>query len=159
MFELVYEPSCLPLTIEDAYKRQNELLKHTRFLHTAFEGIKIDFSNKNSMPFIMKGSICMFCYSIYEAKRDIVLHESAPLGKDNINNDSSKYILLKLINNGKNLETQIVSSLDCYYNEELGGFYLINSEGISKYIPLVITAFGDGYYEIDYFDMYNNEVY
>ena len=153
MFELVYEPSCIPLSIEDAYKRQNELLKHTRFLHTAFEGIKIDFSNKSSMPFIRKGSICMFCYSIYEAKRDIVLHESA----DNTNNDSSKYILLKLTNNGKNLETQIVSSLDCYYNEELGGFYLINSEGISKYIPLVITK--NVYYEMDYFNMYNNEVY
>ena len=155
MFELVYEPSCIPLSIEEGYKRQNELLKHTRFLHTAFEGIKIDFSNKSSMPFIRKGSICMFCYSIYEAKRDIVLHESA----DNTNNDSNKYILLKLINNGRNLDAQIVSSLDCYYNEELGGFYLINNEEISKYIPLVITAFGDGYYEIDYFDMYNNEVY
>ncbi|MDA0064498.1 hypothetical protein OFS07_00725 [Brachyspira hyodysenteriae] len=54
MFELVYEPSCIPLSIEEGYKRQNELLKHTRFLHTAFEGIKIDFSNKSSMPFIQK---------------------------------------------------------------------------------------------------------
>ena len=152
MFELVYEPSCIPLSIEEGYKRQNELLKHTRFLHTAFEGIKIDFSNKSSMPFIRKGSICMFCYSIYETKKHIVL-------KDNTNNDSNKYILLKLINNGRNLDAQIVSSLDCYYNEELGGFYLINNDEISKYIPLVITAFGDGYYEIDYFDMYNNEVY
>ena len=155
MFELVYEPSCIPLSIEEGYKRQNELLKHTRFLHTAFEGIKIDFSNKSSMPFIRKGSICMFCYSIYETKKHIVLHESA----DNTNNDSNKYILLKLINNGRNPDTKIVSSLDCYYNEELGCFYLINNEEISKYIPLVITAFGDGYYEIDYFDMYNNEVY
>ncbi|MDA0041233.1 hypothetical protein OFR42_13370 [Brachyspira hyodysenteriae] len=102
------------------------------------------------MPFIRKGSICMFCYSIYEAKKHIVL-------KDNTNNDSNKYILLKLINNGRNLDTKIVSSLDCYYNEELGGFYLINNEGISKYIPLVITK--NGYYEINYFDMYNNEVY
>ena len=150
MFELIYEPSSIPLTLEEAYKRQNELLKKTRFLYTAFEGIKIDFSNKRSMPFIRKGSICMFCYSIYEAKKHIVL-------KDNINNDSNKYVLLKLINNGRNLDVQIVSSLDCYYNEELGGFYLINNEGISKYIPLVITK--NGYYEIDYFDMYNNEVY
>ncbi|OEJ13992.1 hypothetical protein BFL38_04445 [Brachyspira hampsonii] len=144
MFELVYEPSCIPLTIEDAYKRQNELLKYTRFLHTAFEGIKIDFSNKNNIPFIRKGSVCMFCCSIYEAKKHIIL-------KDNTNNDSNKYILLKLINNGQNLDAQIVSSLDCYYNEELGGFYLINNEGISKYIPLVITK--NGYYEIDYFDI------
>ncbi|OEJ13840.1 hypothetical protein BFL38_03600 [Brachyspira hampsonii] len=150
MFEIIYEPSCIPLTIEDAYKRQNELLKHTRFLHTAFEGIKIDFSNKSSMPFIRKGSVCMFCYSIYEAKKDIILNDST-------SNESSKYILLKLINNGKNLEPQVVDSLDCYYNEELGGFYSINSEGISKYIPLVITK--NGYYEIDYFDIYNNEVY
>ncbi|MCZ9987023.1 hypothetical protein [Brachyspira hyodysenteriae] len=37
MFELVYEPSCIPLAIEEGYKKQNELLKHTRFLHTAFE--------------------------------------------------------------------------------------------------------------------------
>ncbi|MEI0495311.1 hypothetical protein [Brachyspira intermedia] len=152
MFELIYEPSCIPITIENAYKRQNELLKNIRFLHTAFEGIKIDFSNSSNMPFIRKGSICMFCYSIYEAKNHIIL-------EDNTNNESSKYILLKLINNGRNLDAQIVSSLDCYYNEELGGFYLINNEGISKYIPLVITAFGDGYYEIDCFDMYNNEVY
>ncbi|PPS23178.1 hypothetical protein [Brachyspira murdochii] len=150
MFEIIYEPSCIPLTIEDAYKRQNELLKYTRFLHTAFDGIKIDFSNKNNIPFIRKGSVCMFCCSIYEAKKHIIL-------KDNTNNDSNKYILLKLINNGKNLDAQIVSSLDCYYNEELGGFYLINNEGISKYIPLVITK--NGTYEIDYFDMYNNEVY
>ncbi|MCZ9849654.1 hypothetical protein [Brachyspira hyodysenteriae] len=92
----------------------------------------------------------MFCYSIYEAKKHIIL-------KDNTNNDINKYILLKLINNGQNLDAQIVSSLDCYYNEELGGFYLINNEEISKYIPLVITK--NGYYEIDYFDMYNNEVY
>ncbi|MBW5390267.1 hypothetical protein [Brachyspira hampsonii] len=157
MFELIYEPSCIPITIEDAYKRQNELLKHTRFLHTAFEGIKIDFSNKHTIPFIREGSICMFCYSIYEAKKHIILHESAPLGKDNTNDEGSKYILLKLINNGKNLEPQVVNSLDCYYNEELGGFYSINSEGISKYIPLVITK--NGTYEIDYLDMYNNEVY
>ena len=65
--------------------------------------------------------------------------------------------LLKLINNGKNLDAQAVSSLDCHYNEELGGFYLINNEGISKYIPLVIT--NNGHYNIDYFDIYNNEVY
>ena len=71
MFELIYEPSSIPLTLEEAYKRQNELLKKTRFLYTAFEGIKIDFSNKRSMPFIRKGSICMFCYSIYEAKKHI----------------------------------------------------------------------------------------
>ncbi|MDA0063643.1 hypothetical protein OFS03_10545 [Brachyspira hyodysenteriae] len=80
------------LALKRDIKRQNELLKHTRFLHTAFEGIKIDFSNKSSMPFIRKGSICMFCYSIYETKKHIVL-------KDNTNNDSNKYILLKLINN------------------------------------------------------------
>lgn len=91
----------------------------------------------------------MFCYSLYEAKEDIILN-------DNTNSESNKYILLKLINNGENLEAQVVNSLDCYYNEELGGFYLINNEGISKYIPLVITK--AGYYQIDYFNMYNNEV-
>ncbi|AGA66062.1 hypothetical protein BPP43_03850 [Brachyspira pilosicoli P43/6/78] len=149
MFELIYEPSCIPLTLEEAYKKQNYLLKHIRFLHTAFEGIKIDFSNNSKMPFIKKGSICMFCYSLYEAKEDIILN-------DNTNSESNKYILLKLINNGQNLEAQVVNSLDCYYNEELGGFYLISSEGISKYIPLVITK--AGYYQIDYFNMYNNEV-
>lgn len=149
MFELIYEPSSIPLTLEEAYKKQNILLKKTRFLHTAFEGIKIDFSNNSNMPFIRKGSICMFCCSIYEAKNHIVL--------SNTNKDENKYILLKLINNGINLDVQTVNSLDCDYNEELGGFYLINNEGISKYIPLVISK--NGYYNIDYFNMYNNEVY
>lgn len=149
MFELIYEPSSIPLTLEEAYKKQNILLKKTRFLHTAFEGIKIDFSNNSNMPFIRKGSICMFCCSIYEAKNHIVL--------SNTNKDENKYILLKLINNGINLDVQTVNSLDCYYNEELGGFYLINNDGISKYIPLVIT--NNGHYNIEYFNIYNNEVY
>lgn len=150
MFELIEEPISIPLNLEEAYKRQNEILKRIRFLHTAFEGIKIDFSNKNNMPFIRKGSVCMFCYSIYEAKKDIILN-------DNTNSKSNKYILLKLINNGKNLDAQAVSSLDCYYNEELGGFYIISNDSISKYVPLVIT--NNGSYNIDYFDIYNNEVY
>ena len=46
MFELIEEPISIPLNLEEAYKRQNEILKRIRFLHTAFEGIKIDFSNK-----------------------------------------------------------------------------------------------------------------
>lgn len=92
----------------------------------------------------------MFCYSLYEAKEDIILN-------DNTNSESNKYILLKLINNGKNLDAQAVSSLDCYYNEELGGFYIISNDSISKYVPLVIT--NNGSYNIDYFDIYNNEVY
>lgn len=150
MFELIEEPISIPLNLEEAYKRQNEILKRIRFLHTAFEGIKIDFSNKNNMPFIKKGSICMFCYSLYEAKEDIILN-------DNTNSESNKYILLKLINNGKNLDAQAVSSLDCHYNEELGGFYIISNDSISKYVPLVIT--NNGSYNIDYFDIYNNEVY
>lgn len=149
MFELIYEPSCIPLTLEEAYKKQNYLLKHIRFLHTAFEGIKIDFSNNSKMPFIKKGSICMFCYSLYEAKEDIILSDT--------NKSENMYILLKLINNGKNLDAQAVSSLDCYYNQELGGFYIISNDSISKYVPLVIT--NNGHYNIDYFDIYNNEVY
>ncbi len=150
MFELIEEPISIPLNLEEAYKRQNEILKRIRFLHTAFEGIKIDFSNNSKMPFIKKGSICMFCYSLYEAKEDIILN-------DNTNSESNKYILLKLINNGKNLDAQAVSSLDCYYNQELGGFYIISNDSISKYVPLVIT--NNGHYNIDYFDIYNNEVY
>ena len=42
MFEIIYEPSCIPLTIEEGYKRQNELLKKAIFLYTAFEGIKLN---------------------------------------------------------------------------------------------------------------------
>lgn len=149
MFELIEEPISIPLNLEEAYKRQNEILKRIRFLHTAFEGIKIDFSNNSKMPFIKKGSICMFCYSLYEAKEDIILSDT--------NKSENMYILLKLINNGKNLDAQAVSSLDCYYNEELGGFYIISNDSISKYVPLVIT--NNGHYNIDYFDIYNNEVY
>lgn len=149
MFELIESPISIPLNIESAYKRQNEILKRMKFLHTAFEGIKIDFYNRNNMPFIRAGSICMFCYSIYEAKKDIILSD--------INENGNRYILLRLINNGLNLDAEVVSSLNGYYNEELGGFYMINNDGISKYVPLVITK--NGTYNIDYFNMYNNEVY
>ncbi|MEI0579450.1 hypothetical protein [Brachyspira pilosicoli] len=149
MFELIESPISIPLNIESAYKRQNEILKRMKFLYTAFDGIKIDFSNKNNMPFIRAGSICMFCYSIYEAKEDIILFDT--------NENENRYILLKLINNGFNLDVEVVSSLNSYYNEELGGFYVISNDSISKYVPLVITK--NDTYNIYYFNIYNNEIY
>ena len=38
-FELIEEPSSIPLTLDD-YHTQNKILKAMRFLHTAFGGIK-----------------------------------------------------------------------------------------------------------------------
>ena len=40
-FELIEEPSSIPLTL-DAYNKQNEILNKMTFLYTAFEGIKLD---------------------------------------------------------------------------------------------------------------------
>ena len=71
-FELIEEPSSIPLTLDD-YHTQNKILKEMRFLHTAFDGIKLAISDKYKPPIILKGSICPFCYSIFEAKEDIIL--------------------------------------------------------------------------------------
>ena len=148
MFELIYEPSCIPLTIEEGYKKQNILLNKTRFLYTAFEGIKIDFSNNSN---IRKGSICLFCNSIYESKEDIKF-------VDNSREEGCRYIRLKLSNNGKNLIAELVTNLDCFYNEELGGFYKeINGE-LYKYIAYYMYYDGNRYNGY-YLDNYNNEVY
>ena len=116
MFEIIYEPSCIPLTIEEGYKKQNELLKKTRFLYTAFEGIKLNHFLDIYPPILMKDSICLFCNSIYENKENIEL-------TDNSTDEGNRYIRLKLSNNGKNLIAELVTNLDCFYNEELGGFY------------------------------------
>ncbi|MCZ9940615.1 hypothetical protein [Brachyspira hyodysenteriae] len=135
--------------LTEIQEHKNKIDEELKEIKKSLEGnITVDTLHKFQKAVV--GIAGLLSYSIYEAKKHIIL-------KDNTNNDINKYILLKLINNGQNLDAQIVSSLDCYYNEELGGFYLINNEEISKYIPLVITK--NGYYEIDYFDMYNNEVY
>ena len=110
MFELIYEPSCIPLTIEEGYKKQNILLNKTRFLYTAFEGIKLNHFLDIEPPVLMKGSICLFCNSIYESKEDIELI-------DNNLGEGNRYIRLKLSNNGRNLMAELVTSLDCFYNE------------------------------------------
>lgn len=151
MFELIYEPSSIPLTLEEGYKRQNEILKKQIFLYTAFGGIKLDLQNNRYLPFIRKGSLCMFCYSLYEAKEHIILKDTV------IRDDNNRYITLTLEDSGKRLSAKIVDSLDCYYNEGLGGFYKIEREKISKYIEVVITKEYE-YYKINYFSEYNNEV-
>lgn len=157
MFELIEEPLSIPLTLESAYDRQNKILDAIRFIYTAFDGIKLDISNKNNPPVILKGSICMFCYSLFEAKENIIL-------TDNFKESSEKYIILKLSDNGKNLIPEMTQSLICNYNEELGGFYYIDktdkgeNNGIFKYIRCIVTKDGSKY-GISYFDIYNNEVY
>ena len=151
MFELIHEPLSIPLTLENAYNIQNKILHKMRFLHTAFEGVKLDISNKSQPPVILKGSICMFCYSIFEAKENIIL-------EDNFKEAEQKYIALKLGDNGKILIPEITESLIAIYNEELGGFYHTTNNSISKYIPCIIT-YGNNNYGINYFDIYNNEVY
>ena len=138
MFELIEEASSIPLTL-DAYNKQNEILNKMIFLHTAFEGIKLDISDNSKPPVILKGSICPFCYSIFEAKENIIL---------------------KLSNNGKELIPEITESLIANYNEELGGFYSTANNSVSKYIQCIITyAADENKYGISYFDIYNNEVY
>ena len=151
MFELIEEASSIPLTLENAYYKQNKILKEMRFLHTAFDGVKLDISDNSKPPVILKGSICPFCYSIFEAKEDIIL-------TDNFIEANQKYIILKLSNNGKELIPEITESLIANYNEELGGFYSATNNSVSKYINCIITYY-ETKYGISYFDIYNNEVY
>lgn len=151
MFELIEEASSIPLTLEIAYYRQNKILKAMRFLHTAFEGIKLDTSDTFKPPIIKKGSICMFCYSLFEAKENIRLI-------DNCKESEEKYIALTLSNNGRELILDITANLMASYNEELGGFYYIKNNSVLKYIPCLINFDGTNY-KINYFDNYNNEVY
>lgn len=151
MFELIEEASSIPLTLENAYYKQNKILKEMRFLHTAFDGVKLDISDNSKPPIILKGSICPFCYSIFEAKEDIIL-------TDNFIEANQKYIILKLSANGKELIPEITESLIANYNEELGGFYSTTNNSVSKYINCIITYY-ETKYGISYFDIYNNEVY
>lgn len=151
MFELIEEASSIPLTLENAYYKQNKILKEMRFLHTAFDGVKLDISDNSKPPVILKGSICPFCYSIFEAKEDIIL-------TDNFIKSNQKYIILKLSANGKELIPEITESLIANYNEELGGFYSTTNNSVSKYINCIITYY-ETKYGISYFDIYNNEVY
>ena len=151
MFELIYEPSCIPLTIKEGYKQQNILLNKTRFLYTAFEGIKLNHFLDIEPPVLMKGSICLFCNSIYESKKDISL-------VDNSQEEGNRYIRLKLSNNGKNLIAELVTNLDCFYNEELGGFYKEVNGELYKYIAYYMYYDGN-IYNGYYLDNYNNEVY
>lgn len=151
MFELIEEASSIPLTLENAYYKQNKILKEMRFLHTAFDGVKLDISDNSKPPVILKGSICPFCYSIFEAKEDIIL-------TDNFIEANQKYIILKLSANGKELIPEITESLIANYNEELGGFYSTTNNSVSKYINCIITYY-ETKYGISYFNIYNNEVY
>ncbi|MEI0490587.1 hypothetical protein [Brachyspira pulli] len=151
MFELIYEPLCIPLTIEEGYKKQNILLNKTRFLYTAFEGIKLNHFLDIEPPVLMKGSICLFCNSIYESKKDISL-------VDNSQEEGNRYIRLKLSNNGKNLIAELVTNLDCFYNEELGGFYKEVNGELYKYVSYYMYYDGNRYKGY-YLDNYNNEVY
>ena len=151
MFELIEEASSIPLSLENAYYKQNKILKEMRFLHTAFDGVKLDISDNSKPPVILKGSICPFCYSIFEAKEDIIL-------TDNFIKSNQKYIILKLSANGKELIPEITESLIANYNEELGGFYSTTNNSVSKYINCIITYY-ETKYGISYFDIYNNEVY
>lgn len=151
MFELIEEASSIPLTLENAYYKQNKILKEMRFLHTAFDGVKLDISDNSKPPVILKGSICPFCYSIFEAKEDIIL-------TDSFRESNQKYIILKLSANGKELIPEITESLIANYNEELGGFYSTTNNSVSKYINCIITYY-ETKYGISYFDIYNNEVY
>lgn len=156
-FELIEEPSSVPLTL-DAYHTQNKILKEMRFLHTAFDGIKLAILDKYKPPIILKGSICQFCYSIFEAKEDIIL-------EDNFRQSNQKYIILKLSSNGKELIPEITETLIANYNEELGGFYHITNNSAAKYIQCIISSerrsivASNNEYGISYFDIYNNEVY
>lgn len=164
MFELIEEASSIPLTLENAYYKQNKILKEMRFLYTAFDGVKLDISDNSKPPVILKGSICPFCYSIFEAKEDIILTDSfresnatGGASADSVQS-SIKYIILKLSANGKELIPEITESLIANYNEELGGFYSTTNNSVSKYINCIITYY-ETKYGISYFDIYNNEVY
>ncbi len=154
MFNLIEEASSIPLTLENGYKRQNKILQNMRYLYTSFEGIKLNHKNKYSLPIIKKGSICLFCFSFFEATKDIILEDKYK------REEGSRYIIFKLANQGKNLIVDIIDSLDSIYSEELGGFYHINKKlnTIIKYLPYNIY-YKNGIYDGHYFDNYNNEVF
>lgn len=158
MFELIEEASSIPLNFKKSYYRQNKILKEMRFLHTAFEGIKLDISYQYNPPIIRRGSICMFCYSLFEAKENIYLID---ISTDNWKEAEDKYIALRLANNGKKLIVDITKHFIASYNEELGGYYYIqpsNNNAVLKYIPCIIN-FDGSIYRTSWFDNYNNEVY
>lgn len=155
MFELIEEASSVPLLdLKASYERQNEVLKRARFLYNAFEGIGIDDFDRYKPPVLVKGSVCMFCYSLFELKSDVAL-------VDNNKTEGERYIRLKLSKDGKALTAEIVDYMVKDYSEELGGFYHIDTyrDGeIYKYINYYMH-YKNGFYNPSYLDNYEGEIY
>ncbi len=90
MFSLVSYPSSVPTeNLETSYKRQNQILEHTKYLHTSFDGIILsNLETENiSLPNILAGSICLFCETLFYTNTNIILI-------DNNTNDGMRFISL-----------------------------------------------------------------
>lgn len=80
MFKVVEYPSSVPTqNLENSYIKQNEILNHSKYLYTAFGGIilaNIETGN-TSCPYILAGSVCLFCETLFYTSDDIQLTENS----------------------------------------------------------------------------------
>lgn len=146
MFKIVEYPSSVPLQdLEVSYKRQNEIIEHIKYLHTAFDGIilgNIETDNAEA-PFIMAGSICLFCETIFYIKHDIEV-------ADETDEAGMRFISLTYNNSNKTLLANIEHINQGSFKPERGKVYFYDKGIIKKYLDFSMYFKGGAYYSKKY---------
>ena len=141
MFKIIEYPSSVPLeNLDVSYKRQNEIIKHLKYLHTAFDGIILsNIETGNTLvPYIVAGSICLFCETLFYTSEDIILI-------DENNSEGIRTISLTFNIEEKTLVAKIENAFDGAYKEERGNVYYFD-EGIIKMYLDFSMFYKDGKY-------------
>ena len=127
MFKIIEYPSSVPLeNLDVSYKRQNEIIEHLKYLHTAFDGIILSNIETDNIdiPYIVAGSICLFCETLFHTSEDIILI-------DENNAEGIRTISLTFNIEEKTLVAKIENAFGGGYKEERGNVYYFD-EGIIK---------------------------
>ncbi len=148
MFKVVEYPSSVPTAnLENSYIKQNEILNHAKYLYTAFGGIilaNIETGN-TSRPYILAGSVCLFCETLFYTSEDIELVESS-------NETGMSFIALSYNVNTKTLECKIESYKQGSFDAKRGEIYFYSEGLVKKYLNFSMYHKDGAYYSKSYIE-------
>ncbi len=143
MFKVVEYPSSVPTAnIENSYIKQNEILNHAKYLHTAFGGVilaNIETGN-TSRPYILAGSVCLFCETLFYTDSNITLTESSTA-------EGMRFISLTFNIANRTLEVKLESTTDGGFDAQRGLIYHYGNDAtIKKYLGFCMYHKNNQYY-------------
>ena len=153
MFRIVEYPSSVPTdNLDTSYKRQNKIIEHMKYLHASNDGIILsEVTNENpEAPFIMAGSICLFCETFFYTSEHIFL-------LDEDNKDGMRCISLTYNIIDKTLLPKIESRFMGKFKEERGSRYYFDEGIIKKYLNFSMYCKMESYGDYNFQSYYSKK--